>query len=121
MLKFEFWDKIRVKENGLTGHVMNSYDVISTNFPGGKNGLHYTILWDHYPDPCVYAAKDVDDLWEKVKEIKNEQNVRIPGGIEWIDINIDINNVKASCDHKWVNASLIFEKMCCYHCGVDKP
>jgi hypothetical protein len=115
-LTFESKDRIRVKENGFTGTV-----IATVTFHTPKEDLLYHIKWDHFPGMCQYMASDVGDLWEKVANIKAEQNLHLPPGIQWIPLEIDINNVKVACDHKWVNASLLFEKMVCYHCGVDKP
>jgi hypothetical protein len=114
---FKALDRIRVKENGFIATIH------ALSFNSIYQEMEYYLLWDHFPDRglCCYMASDVDSLWEKVAAIKEEVNLHLPQGIEWIPLEIDIRNVKVACDHKWVNASLLFEKMVCYHCGVDKP
>lgn len=130
--KFDSKDRIMVKSNYFTGTI-----IATVLFNTPKRDLLYHICWDHIPNQMFpYMASDVDDLWEKIAQIKDATILGVDPGSSYINQDPDRklpvssqdwrlpifeDDKKKECDHKWVNASLQFEKLCCYHCGIDKP
>lgn len=136
-MKFQSGDSIQVKENGFTGVIFSVHNL----YRGPNNtfiGTNYTVLWDHWPNPGTYMASDVDDLWEKVAQIKdahilsgpgsgyiNQDPDLLPKGVisqrncEGADIKY-VPQEKKECDHKWVEVGFLHTKTVCYHCDVEK-
>jgi hypothetical protein len=130
MSKFKANDRIRVNENGFEAVIH------AVSFNSIYQETEYYIMWDNFPEKglCCYNASDVDSMWDSVANIVkaleaaepdrnyvNQDGEGLPPGFMGIDFGYLPEDKKKECDHKWVNASLMFEKMCCYHCGIDKP
>lgn len=135
-MKFKRGDRISVSENGNTGTISGTAN--------SNNGPVYFLDWDHFQGTITYMADQVDDIWTKIKDIQNSLHAETADS-DALDAMSYMMGVlpgessaahsapgrelpysgtwtqKKECDHKWVNASLQFEKLCCYHCGIDKP
>lgn len=127
-MKFQPGDRIRVKENGLTGTILAVAKINQDD--------SYIVMWDHYFHPLSYMANQIDDdLWEQIGKIKDAHILSIPGsgyvnqdpdvlppgrGLHHIDIKITVGDEKKECNHKWVEVGFMHTKTVCYHCDVEK-
>lgn len=112
-MKFSKGDRIRSKDTGLeaeiTGVVVHPFLLIN----------QYHVVWDGFPSAMVtYVADDVDSLWDLVSK---NITVKLPHAIDFIPLSLDFNNIKSSCDHKWVEVSFAHSKMVCFHCDAEMP
>jgi len=125
MAKFDNGDRFEVKTNGLKGTIK----YVIRDYTDYGMVEEYEVKWDSFSQSFrnSYMADDVDDLWDKIADIKNDTysqlyaddaKSNLPYGIYGV---MPGDNVKKDCEHKWVEVGFQFTKMVCYHCDKEKP
>lgn len=120
--KFQKGDRIEVTTNGLTGTVTG----VSYNSTTQEEEVY--IVWDHDPSrgEVCYPSDDVESIWNVLPRHNviasyyyGDNNENLPSGknqdYSWYCPKNYPN------PHKWVDAGFNHTRMCCYHCGIDKP
>lgn len=141
-MNFKKGDRIRSTETGFTAKV----DGTSFNSIYQEDEVYVT--WDHMPEKgsCGYSISDVASAWMKIDaqdaneagvdfapaDVNDKQthsfhpwfgtSVKPQGqGIDFIPIEIKLEDVKVACEHKWVEVGFMHTKTVCYHCDIEKP
>lgn len=127
-------DRISVIDKGHMGTIIHVDSVLKCS--GGMMeimDISYLVQWDHFPmQNYWYSGKEVEGLWMKqddsfetlqATQSENDGMIRLPEGVEFVDITIDISGVK-TCDHKYIPyhgflSSTFYEF--CERCGEKKP
>lgn len=118
-------DRIRVKENGLTGTIHKVNNIYRGHYKITQLvETEYHVQWDHWHNSNSYMASDVGDMWEKIDAIADAADagvLSLPHGIDFIPLDLQIDGIKTACDHKWVEVGFRHTKTVCYHCDMEKP
>lgn len=101
-MKFKTGDKIRVLSSDRSGY--NYGTIHNTSIINGED--NYLLLWDHHGTKAhYYVASEVDNEWELDPKqqclVVQSVTVKLPHGIDFIPINLEIKDIKLACDHDW--------------------
>lgn len=131
--KFDLWDRIEVKSNGLKARVVT---INHRRVQGFITFTEYGVIWDSGGGGqiCSYMAHDVDPIWEKLDSIKASQmedegnpgkgytnQDGLPRGLYGFDPAYPpYPPLKKECDHKWVDIGFTHSKIVCKHCDMEQ-
>lgn len=126
---FNSGDRIRVKQNGLTGLIV----AISVHVQAHVTTEYvFNVMWDHSNngghDYTFNSMSEAEQMWEldggktvqNTRHAQNPFNQRPSQGIHFIPIEIKIGDVKvADCNHEWQDyTGLMTSYKFCKKCDV---
>lgn len=73
------------------------------------------------PQAAMWDPRTMYDPETKAHEVSITRTIKAPGAIDFIPIEIDLSDLKVSCDHEWVTWTGLFNTQTdCKKCGAVK-